>query len=103
MICESYALIDKPVPVRKRADYIFLKYLKLNRKYSPTRFEGDILLFRTIENLSSQKYLGWETLVNSIRLVEIKGKHLEIFTNKENTDIVQTEIEKWLEQANGFK
>jgi hypothetical protein len=40
--------------------------------------------------------LGWETLADEIRLVEIDGKHLDIFKAKNKTDIICTEIEKQL-------
>jgi thioesterase domain-containing protein len=96
IICEGYAFFGKPIPAGKRADYIFIKYLLYTSRYKPSVFNGDILLFRTRENPSSQKYLGWETLTNKIRLVELKGKHLEIFQDTENTQIVETEIENYL-------
>jgi thioesterase domain-containing protein len=99
IVCECYALINKPIPAEKRADYIFIKYLKYTSRYKPLKFRGNILLFRTKENPNSKKYLGWETLTEEIRLVEIKGKHLEIFTDKENTEIVKTEIENYLASA----
>ncbi len=96
IICEGYAFFGKPIPADKRADYIFIKYLLYTSRYKPSGFNGDILLFRTRENPSSMKYLGWETLTNKIRLVELKGKHLEIFQDSENTQIVETEIENYL-------
>jgi thioesterase domain-containing protein len=102
-ILNSYILINKPIPVNKRADYIYLKYLKLKRRYAPAKFEGDILLFRSTKNLFSEKYLGWETLVNGIKLINIDGKHLEIFTGKSRTEKLQTEIEKYLAYVNGLK
>lgn len=98
-----YILVKKPVPVNKRSDYIALKYLSLTRKYSPAKFKGNILLFRTLGNSSSFKYLGWESLADSIRLIEVKGSHLEIFSDKDNTAMVQREIESCLMSANGLK
>jgi thioesterase domain-containing protein len=101
-ICESYILLNKQIPVIRRSDYIAYKYLNLARKYSPEKFDGDILLFRTSENRSPLKYLGWDNLVKEIRMIEIKGSHLEIFTEAGNTNIVQTETEKYLIRANSL-
>ena len=99
----GYILINKPIPVNKRADYIYLKYVALTKRYIPAKFEGDILLFRSTENSFYEKYLGWETLVNGIRIIEIDGKHLEIFTGKSRTEKLQTEIEKYLSYVNGLE
>jgi hypothetical protein len=82
---------------------MYIKYINMARRYSPGKFEGDILLFRTTENPSSAKYLGWETLVNNIRMIEIDGKHLEIFIGKDRSDILKAEIEKHLTGVNGHK
>jgi len=100
-ICNFYILINKPVPIEKRSYYLWIKYFNLTSKYTPDRFEGDILLIRTTKNPSSHKFLGWETLVNNIRMVEIDGKHLEIFVGKDRSDILITEIEKYLKYVNG--
>lgn len=101
-IYESYRLFNKPIPIDKRKTYLYYKYLKLGRKYSPDKFDGDVLLFRATGNKSSYKYLGWDSLVNNIRLVELEGKHLEIFIGKERTDVLKTEIEKYLAYVNGL-
>jgi thioesterase domain-containing protein len=101
LICKLYLLMNKLVPIERRKDYMYIKYMNLTDKYSPARFDGNILLFRTSDNPSSYKYLGWETLVNNIRLVEIEGKHLEIFIGKDRSNILRTEIEKHLASVNG--
>jgi thioesterase domain-containing protein len=103
LICKFYILLNKAIPVQRRKDYMYIKYINMARRYSPGKFEGDILLFRTTENPSSAKYLGWETLVNNIRMIEIDGKHLEIFIGKDRSDILKAEIEKHLTGVNGHK
>ncbi len=75
------------------------KYLNLTRNYHPEKFDGDILLFRTTENPSSDRYLGWDSLVRNIRMFEIDGKHLEIFNGEKRNVILQDEIAKYLEKA----
>lgn len=103
LACNYYILLNRPIPLEKRSYYLWDKYLTLTKNYSPAKFDGDILLFRTTGNPSSAKYLGWETLVNSIKMVEIDGKHLEIFIGKDRTDILRTEIKKHLAYANVLK
>jgi hypothetical protein len=94
--------MKKPIPVERRKDYMFIKYMKFTKEYSPDKFDGTMLLFRTTENMSSYRCLGWETLVNDIRLIEIGGKHLEIFTDKNRSDVLRTEIEKHLSYVSGL-
>ena len=103
LICNSYILMNRPIPVEPRKFYMYQKYLALAGRYSPEKFVGDILLFRTTETPSSYKYLGWETLVDNIRMFEIDGKHLQIFMGKNRTEILQKEIEKYLTYVNGLK
>jgi thioesterase domain-containing protein len=100
LICKIYIVTNRPIPIGRRSNYLWLKYMALTRKYSPAKFDGDILLFKTKGNPSSYKLLGWETLVNNIRMVEIEGKHLEIFIGKDRIDILRTEIEKCLKYNN---
>jgi thioesterase domain-containing protein len=99
LICKLYILMNRPIPVERRKDYMYIKYMNLTNSYSPDKFDGDILLFRTTDNPSSLKYLGWETLVNNIRFVEIEGEHLEIFIGKDRSDILRAEIGKHLEEV----
>jgi thioesterase domain-containing protein len=99
LVCEFYLLRGKPIPVEKRAYYMWIRYLNLTRKYTPEKFDGDMLLVRTTENPSKDRYLGWENLVNNIRLVEVDGGHLEVFVGKEKISKLTSEIEKFLNDA----
>jgi thioesterase domain-containing protein len=92
----SYVLRKIPIPPERRTEYLWYKYLTLGKKYSPLKFNGNILLFRLTGNLSSYKYLGWETLVNEVRLVEIDGRHLDVFIGKDRNEVLSTEIGKYL-------
>jgi len=96
LICESYIFFKKPIPIERRNFYMVNKYLTLGKRYRPTVFNGNILLFRTTENPSSYKYIGWETLVSEIKMFEIEGRHLEIFIGKTRVDILCKEIENHL-------
>jgi len=102
LVCKSFIIISKPIPTELRKFYMYTKYLKLGQRYSPTKFEGRILLFRTTNTGSSYKYLGWETLVNDIRMIEIDGKHLEIFIGEDRKEILKIEIEKYLADVKGL-
>lgn len=95
-ICKSFIKIAKPIPIRLRLFYIIDKYKMLTSKYKPEKFNGDLLLFRASENKSPLKYLGWETLVNNIKLYDINATHLKIQKEKKNAEIIFAEIEKYL-------
>ena len=100
LICSYYILKNKPIPVERRSNYLWLKYKALTDKYSPEKFNGNILLFKTAGNSRFPEMLGWETLADEIRMVEIDGKHLDIFKAKNRTDTICTEIEKHLASVN---
>jgi thioesterase domain-containing protein len=102
LINNIYILANRPIPIERRSEYLWYKYLTLTRKYSPAKFDGDILLFRLTGNPSSYKYLGWETLVNDIKMIEIEGKHLEVFKGKDRNDILTTEVGKYLNYIRGL-
>lgn len=99
LICNMYLMVNKPIPVNRRSYYLWTRYSTLNQKYSPANFNAEILLFRTTGNPSSDKYLGWITLVNDIRMIEMDGKHLELFKGKDKVETLQKEIEKYLKDV----
>lgn len=101
LICNFYVLIKRPIPIERRSYYLWTRYATLTSRYSPAKFDGDILLFRTTGNPFSEKYLGWGTLANNIRKVEIDGKHLELFIGKDKTERLQKEIATYLAHAKG--
>lgn len=98
LLNNSFVLRKIPIPVERRTEYLWYKYLILRRKYSPSKFDGDILLFRLTGNYSTYKYLGWETLVNNIKLIEIDGKHLDVFVGKDRNQVLCSEIGIYLKQ-----
>jgi len=100
LICELYILRKIPIPADKRAFYMWIKYLKLSGRYSPPKFDGDMLLFRSTGNPFSYKTLGWKPLVNNIKIIEIDGKHLDIFIGEDRNDILRTEVQKYLNYIN---
>jgi thioesterase domain-containing protein len=102
LICNIYILLNKPIPIERRSYYLWTRYAALTGRYSPANFDGDILLFRTTGNPSSDKYLGWDALVRNIKMIEIDGKHLEVFIGKNRTEILQKEIAKYLAYVNGL-
>lgn len=91
-----YFIVGHPLPADKRGYYLHIRYLTLTKSYSPSRFMGRILLFATTSNASSRRYLGWEPYADKIDLVEIDGKHLDIFGTKEKALILQKELERYL-------
>lgn len=98
--CLSYVIRKKPVPVEKRSEYLRDKYIALYKRYKPEKFKGDLLLFRASQSSSSFKYLGWDMLVDNVHLIEIDGKHLDVFIGAERTELLRTEIAKYLSKVN---
>jgi thioesterase domain-containing protein len=101
-ICNYYIFTNRPIPLKKRSYYLWMKYSTLTRKYLPSKFDGEILLFRTTKNPSTRKFLGWETIVSNIRIIEIEGEHLQIFEGKDRTDILKKGIVEYMQYVEGL-
>ena len=99
-ICKYYILTNKPIPVERRNNYIWLKYTAFTRKYSPSKYNGEILFFKSTANSDLPGLMGWENLADNIKIIEIHGKHLEVFIGEKRTGIICTEIEKHLDYIN---
>ena len=96
IMCELYALRNVPLPINKRTYYMWIKYSKLSKNYKPDKFNGSILLFRATETTPIERALVWKDYAESVTLIDLACKHLEIFSNKDRSTIINTEIEKHL-------
>jgi hypothetical protein len=86
---------------KNRNYYIMGTYGEISRRYRPvTKYNGDILLFKTKENRSQFEYLGWDTLSNSVNLVSLEGNHKTIYHSQESFDVLSKNIGEWLQKAN---
>ncbi len=101
IICKWYIILKSPIPSEKRNFYMIDKYRKLTQKYVPGKFNGDILLFKTIDNNSSYKFLGWDNLVNKIKLIPLEADHTTIFENERSADVLKKEFKKYHFQVSG--
>jgi thioesterase domain-containing protein len=99
LVCEIYFLRKVPVPIDRRTFYMWIKYTRLSNKYSPVKFDGSMLLFKTTGNSFSDKVMGWKKLVNEIRIIEMEGKHLDIFIGKERIELLQKEIGQYIAEV----
>jgi thioesterase domain-containing protein len=70
---------------KHRNYYIMSTYLNIGKKYKPNKaYKGEILLFRSEENESVHKYLGWDGLSDHTQLVAIPGNHKTMYETKES-------------------
>lgn len=89
------------LPANFRKTYIVWTYLKLIKIYKPTtRFNGEILLFRTETNNSPNKYLGWEYLCDHIEVINLNADHNTMYENEESITVLKEKIGEMLRQAN---
>ncbi|MBV5315353.1 MAG: acyltransferase domain-containing protein [Prolixibacteraceae bacterium] len=87
------------MPIDYRNAYIMGVYANLWNKYKPTRFEGKLTLFKSSENRSKFKYLGWDEHSQSVDLLELKGNHMQIIREKENIDLMVEHINEILDHV----
>jgi hypothetical protein len=86
---------------KNRNYYIMGTYGEISRRYKPgTKYNGDILLFRTTQNRSHYKYLGWDTLCNNTNMVLLEGNHQTIYHSLESFNILSKNISESLQKAN---
>jgi len=95
-----YFLIGKTLPAKHRRKYIFSIYLKLIKTYNPIKVNSDLLIFRSQENLTLDKHLGWDGLVNNIHLKELEGDHLKILYIENNHELIWSRIYSFIENQN---
>ena len=102
--CATYLAFKKTIPVQLRNQHILRGYKKMfhryKQKYSPAKFKGNVLLFRVEENHSVYKYLRWDDVVDNIKLITVKGHHLNFLSVPESIHTIQESIKKELLKYN---
>jgi thioesterase domain-containing protein len=85
---------------KSRNYYIMATYMDIAKRYKPGNFyNGEILLFKTEQNKSSHKYLGWETLCKNVHMIIVEGNHETIYESKESYKVLSKNIGEWLIKA----
>lgn len=75
--------------------------MNIAKRYKPkTVYKGEILLFRSRQNRSVHKYLGWDSLCDDIKMLLVEGNHMTIYESEESYNILSKNIGEWLQKAN---
>ena len=86
---------------KNRNYYIMGTYMNIGKRYKPkTAYRGEILLFKSQQNQSVHKYLGWDGLCDHIKLVTVEGNHKTIYETNESYNVLSKNIGEWLQKAN---
>ena len=86
---------------KHRNYYIMRTYMDIARQYKPkTVYKGEILLFRSQQNVSVHKYLGWDQLCDKIKMLIIEGDHKTLYESEESYNVLSKNIGESLETAN---
>lgn len=97
---EFFLLFQTKLQKKNRNYYIMATYMNIAKRYNPKkRFNGNILLFRSKQNNSVHKYLGWDSLCKKVRIVLIEGNHQTIYETVESYNALSKNIGDWLEKA----
>ncbi len=98
---ESYLLIKSKLHNNSRNYYIMSTYMEIAKRYEPQKvYNGEILLFKSLQNNSAHKYLGWEKFCSKINMVIVKGNHKTIYETDESYKTLSKNIGEWLDRAN---
>jgi hypothetical protein len=98
---ESLLTFKGKLHTKNRNYYIMGTYGEISSRYKPrTKYNGNILLFRTKQNRSQYKYLGWDILSNDVNLVFLEGNHKTIYHSQESFDVLSKNIGECLQKAN---
>lgn len=97
--CFPYRLVQKPIPVNLRRNYIFTIYFKMMRKYigSGSKYKGDILLIRAEKNDSTLCSLGWDDIDPHLTLKMVRGDHHDFFEFNESIEIIKRNVKVFIE------
>ena len=87
------------MPLDYRNAYIMDVYSNLWKKYKPTVFDGNVTLFKSSENRSTFKYLGWDEHSSNVDLIELTGDHMQIIRETSNIDRMVNTINEKLHQV----
>jgi thioesterase domain-containing protein len=86
---------------KSRNYYIMGTYMDIAKRYKPkTAYKGEILLFKSQQNNSAYKYLGWDGLCDHIKMVIVEGNHKTIYESEESYNELSKNIGEWLQKAN---
>lgn len=92
LTCNLFLSLGMKVPVSLRNFYIVDKYTTLSCRYTPGKYKGDILLFRSDTVDPEFKYNGWEPYADNIRVVNFSGPHLKIAREKSYAEMIGKEF-----------
>ncbi len=98
---ELILLFKKRLHNEHRNYYIMATYMQIAKRYKPKEtYKGEILLFKSDQNPSIHKYLGWDSLCDKVKLVHVEGDHKTIYETKESYEALSKHIDDWLQKAN---
>lgn len=98
---EFFLLFRTNLHKKNRNYYIMATYMNIAKRYKPkTVYKGEILLFRSRQNKSVHKYLGWDSLCDDIKMLLVEGNHMTIYESEESYNILSKNIGEWLQKAN---
>jgi pimeloyl-ACP methyl ester carboxylesterase len=97
-LCNLYFLFKKPIPLKRRRNYIFSIYFYMVNNYKgfPDKFNGELLLLKAALNDSSMEFLGWEQLANKFKMIVMEGGHDSYTQNKETNQKINIIIRKFI-------
>jgi thioesterase domain-containing protein len=98
----EFVLSFKPnISHKNRNYYIMSTYMNIGKRYKPkNQYKGEILLFKSQQNLSVHEYLGWEGFCEHVELITIPGNHKTLYETRESYETLSKNIEVWLKKAN---
>ena len=98
---EFTLLFKSKLKKKNRNYYIMATYMNIAKRYRPgTAVKGEILLFRSRQNKSVHKYLGWDKYCDNVTMVLIEGNHQTIYESAESYYVLSKNIGEWLNNAN---
>jgi thioesterase domain-containing protein len=98
---DFFHLFKINLPAKLRKSYIIWTYSRLLRAYKTnTPFGGKILLFRSEENLSENKHLGWDRLCSQVQTEIFKGTHSTMYRGQESIEVLSEKIDEFLNKTN---
>lgn len=98
---ESFLLFNSTLHNKSRNYYIMGTYMEIAKRYKPkTEYNGEILLFKSQQNKSAHKYLGWDHFCKKVNMVIVEGNHKTLYETDESYKVLSKNIGEWMGRAN---
>lgn len=96
LVCRLYHGLGRPVPHRLRSVYVHTTYRRIIGTYRPEPYDGPVVVFRSGANQHPDPAMGWETLMEDLKTIQIEGGHYML---RDSLDVLAPQLDRVIAEA----